>query len=86
MEEGDRKPFVDAMSGAIDAAKAQAATEKMLQVGGTIIGIALGALLVPFLVVYAWNGLTPEGWVEWSYLPTVAGLLAFRILRNWARA
>ncbi len=82
----DRDRFVGAMTGAINAAKTQAAVESMVKVIGTLIGLAAVTFLVPLLAVYAWNGLTPDGWVDWSYLPTVAGLFLFRVMIHWVRS
>lgn len=77
--------YKEAMTDAINAAKARAAVEAVAKVLGTFIGYAGSVFLIPFLVVYAWNGLTPEGWVDLSYLPAVAGLFAFRIMILWVR-
>lgn len=85
MEKRDREPFVEAMSGAINAAKAQAATEATLKVFGTLIGFVFATFFLPLLVVYAWNGMTPDGWVALPYLPTVSALLFFRIMILWVK-
>lgn len=85
MEARDQEPFVKAMSGAINAAKVQAASEVLTKVLNVAIGFTFATFFMPLVLVYAWNGLTPNGWVEWEYLPTVAALFFFRIMIHWAR-
>ncbi len=82
----DRDRFVGAMTGAINAAKTQAAAEATGKVLSTLFGFAFATFVLPLVALYAWNGLTPDGWVEWSYLPTVAGLFFFRIMIHWVRS
>ncbi len=86
MEERDRKPYVGAMAEAIRRAQAQTAGKTAAKFFSTLIGVAIAAFLIPLLAVYAWNGMTPEGWVDWPYLPTVAGLFVLRIVLNWAKS
>ena len=86
MDERDREPFVGAMTGAINAAKRQAVADTAGKVFGTLIGVAFATFVLPLVALYAWNGLTPDGWVDWSYLPTVAGLFFFRIMIHWVRS
>lgn len=83
MEEEDREPFVRAMSGAIGAAKQQAAAEKVI---GTLIGIAAVTFLLPLLVVYAWNNMTPESFPEWHYWSVAAAFFVVRILLFWVKS
>ncbi len=57
---------------------------------GKYIGLGFGLLFttffVPFLIVYAYNGLQPAVWPDISYLPTVAGLFVFRVLAGMLRS
>jgi uncharacterized membrane protein YqaE (UPF0057 family) len=73
------------MTGAINAAQRQVANETVGKVLGTIIGLAFATFFLPFVAVYAWNGMTPEGWVDLAYRPTVAGFFVFRVLLHWVR-
>ncbi len=56
---------------------------------GKFIGLGFGVLFttffLPFLIVYAYNGLQPAVWPDISYLPTVAGLFVFRTLVHMVR-
>lgn len=75
----------DELLGMLETAKEKAALTAVTAAAGGILGFAIATFLVPFLAVYAWNGLTPEGWVDLSYLPTVAGMFVFHILIGWVR-
>lgn len=86
MQLGDKDAFVGAMTGAINAAQTQVATEAVGKAIGGFIGYVGAAFLLPLVAVYAWNGMTPEGWVDLSYLPTVAGFFVGRILLGWVKA
>lgn len=83
---GEEHDYKEALTSAINAAKAQAATEAVTKVLGAILGFAAATLFVPFLAVYAWNGLTPEGWADLSYLPAVAGFVVCRALLKWVKS
>ncbi len=74
-----------ALEGAVNAAKQQVALESAGKALGGIIGFTFATFFLPLVAVYAWNGMTPNGWMEWSYLPTVAGLFFIRIMIHWVR-
>lgn len=86
MQEGDREGFTNAMTDAINAAKAQTVANTATKVLGGTIGFLAATFLLPLLIVYAWNGLTPESFPDWQYLPAVAGFFVTRILLYWVKA
>ncbi len=71
-----RANYTGAMTKAIRAAKVAAA----IQAIGGGIGLAARIFALPFLAIYAWNGLTPEGWAHWEYWPAVAGFAVVNVL------
>lgn len=71
---------------AVEAAKDQAFAQSALAVAGGLLGHAAAIFLIPLLAIYAWNGMTPEGWVDLTYWPTVAGFFVIRLLINWVKA
>lgn len=83
---GEENNYKEAMTDAINAAKAQAATEAVGKALGGTIGFLAAVFLLPLVAVYAWNGLTPESFPDWQYLPAVAGFLVGRILLCWVKA
>lgn len=72
-----------ALEGAVGAAKAADAVSKVL---GVITGSLLALFFVPFVALYAWNGLTPDSFVNGSYLPLVAATFVFRVVLHWVRS
>jgi hypothetical protein len=78
--------YKEALTGAINAAQAQVAANAVTKVLGAITGFAAATFLIPFVAVYAWNGLTPEGFHDLSYLPTVAGFFVGRIVLKWVKS
>lgn len=79
MREDQRDEYTEAMAAAINKAKLAAA----LQSVGSLLGVAARIFGVPWLAVYAWNGLTTLP--DWHYLPAVAGFFVLSIVLNLAR-
>ncbi len=81
--EGSRRPDF------LNAYKRAAEVQEFANSIGKYIGLGFGFLFttffVPFLIVYAYNGLQPAVWPDISYLPTVAGLFVFRVLVHMGR-
>lgn len=71
-----------AMENAVETAKDQAFAQSAFAIAGGLLGNAAAIFFIPLLAVYAWNGMTPEGWVDWTYWPTVAGFVVFSFLIN----
>ena len=59
--------------------------EKVSTAINTLFGLVVTSFFIPFLIVFAYNGLQPAVWPDISYLPTVAGLVVFRILVHMIR-
>ena len=51
----------------------------------TLFGVVVTSFGMPFLIVFAYNGLQPAVWPDISYLPTVAALAVFRVLIHMIR-
>lgn len=83
--DGEGKEFRNAMQEAVEKAQAAELITKMMAFVGSGIGYAFALFVVPFLIVYAYNGLQPAVWPDISYLPTVVGLFVFRVLIHMLR-
>ena len=59
--------------------------EKVNTAIGVVFSILVTSFGLPFLIVFAYNGLQPAVWPDISYLPTVAALAVFRILIHMIR-
>ena len=77
--------FKAMMKEAMNQPKERSAAEKLGAMVGTLIGLLVTSFFVPFLIVFAYNGLQPAVWPDISYLPTVAGLVVLRILVHMIR-
>lgn len=82
---GDGNDPRNIMHEALEAKKLEAFATSLGKFAGVITGFLFTLLVVPLLIVYAYNGLQPEVWANISYLPTVAGLFVFRILIHMIR-
>lgn len=83
---GDGNRFRNSMQEAITNAQANALATQISKFVGGVTGFMFSAFVVPFLIVYAFNGLQPAIWPDISYLPTVAGLFVFRTLVHMLRS
>ena len=83
---GDGENFEEAVQSALDKTKEQAVANTVVKVLGAGVGFLLGALFVPFVAVYAYNGMQPPVWPDISYLPAVAGFFVFRHLIHTLRS
>ncbi len=59
--------------------------EKLSGMISTLFGVIVTSFGMPFLIVFAYNGLQPAVWPDISYLPTVAALAVFRVLIHMIR-
>lgn len=80
-----RQEFTEAMTKVISAAQTAAQVERFYKVVGGGIGLAARVFGLPWLAIYAWNGLTPENWAHWEYLPTVAAFVVINVLISTIR-
>lgn len=85
-ENGDGNEFRNSMQEAAKTAQTKVLMEKLGAFIGSIIGFSFTLFAVPFLIVYAYNGLQPAVWPDISYLPTLVGLFVFRVLLNMVRS
>ncbi len=74
------------MQEAIETAKLNALAGAIGKFAGVITGFLFTTFFLPFLIVYAFNGLQPAIWPDISYLPAVAGLFVFRTLVHMVRS
>lgn len=74
------------MKSRIETKNATEFREKLNTFIGGVTGFFFGTFFVPFLIVYAYNGMQPAVWPDISYLPTLAGLFVFRVLINMLRS
>ncbi len=83
---GDGKSFEEQMQSALGQTAEQAVKDSVGKVAGVFSGFLFTTFFVPFVTVYAYNGLQPAVWPDISYLPAVAGFFVFRqvihMLRN----
>ena len=77
--------FKAMMKEAMNQPKERSAAEKLGAMVGTLIGLLVTSFGMPFLIVFAYNGLQPAVWPDISYLPTVAALAVFRIFIHMIR-
>lgn len=77
--------FRNPMQDAIKTVQAQAFAESLSKLFGTATGFAFTTFFLPFVIVYAYNGLQPAVWPDISYLPALAGLFVFRTLIHMVR-
>ncbi len=82
---GDGNEFRDSLQAAVAKAQATTLAEDVGKLLGGFTGFAFTTFFVPFVIVYAYNGLQPAVWPDISYLPAVAGWFAFRTLVNMLR-
>ena len=82
---GAGNKFRDSRQDAIETAKLNAFGAAVGQFVGTLTGFAFTTFVMPFLIVYAYNGLQPAVWPDISYLPTMVGLFVFRNLVRMIR-
>ena len=87
---GDGENIEDQMQSAMGEAKNQAVSDAAGKVLGKVFGVLTGFLFmtffVPFVAVYAYNGMQPPVWPDVSYLPAVAGFFVFRHLIHMLRS
>ena len=84
-EEGHRV-FIDEMRKALETEESKSASYQLSKFIGSGIGFLFATFFVPFLIVYAYNGLQPAVWADISYLPAVVGLFVFRTLVHMLRS
>ncbi len=75
---GDGESIEEQTKSTLGEAKDQAVADSVGKMLGTFTGFMLTALFVPWLAVYAYNGLQPAVWPDISYLPAVAGFFVFQ--------
>ncbi len=75
---GDGDSFEEKMEKALGTAKDQVVANAAGTVFGVFTGFLFTTFFVPFVAVYAYNGLQPAVWPDISYLPALAGFFVFR--------
>lgn len=83
---GDGEGFEEDAQSALDKTKEQAIADTVGKVFGVLTGFLFTTFFVPFVAVYAYNGLQPPVWPDISYLPAVAGFFVFRHLIHTLRS
>ena len=77
------KEYTDAMTKVLSAAERVAVVNQFLTVAGGGIGMAARIFALPWLAIYAWNGMTTLP--DWPYWPTVAAFVVVSILLTTVR-
>ena len=83
---GDEKSFEEQMQEALGHAKDQVVADAAGKVFGVLTGFLFTTFFVPFVAVYAYNGMQPAVWPDISYLPTLAGFFVFRQIIHMLRS
>lgn len=84
-DNGDGEGFEEKMQSALGKAKDQVVADTVGKVFGVTTGFLFTTFFVPFVAVYAYNGMQPAVWSDISYLPTVAGFFVFRVVIHMVR-
>lgn len=83
---GDGESIEEQMKSTLGEAKDQAVAGAIGKVFGVLTGFAVTTFFVPFVAVYAYNGLQPAVWPDISYLPALAGFYVFRMIIHMMRS
>ncbi len=83
---GDGKSFEEKMNKALGQSKEQVVADAAGKVVGVFSGFLFTTFFVPFVAVYAYNGMQPAVWPDISYLPTLAGFFVFRQIIHMLRS
>lgn len=75
-----REEFTDAMTKAIKATQRAIIVGRLIKVAGGGVGLAARFFGVPFLAMYAWNGMSTLP--DWPYWPTVAAFAVLNVLAS----
>lgn len=82
---GDGESLEEQMRAALGQSKEKVVMDAMGKVFGAFTGFLSTTFFVPFVAVYAYNGLQPAVWPDISYLPAVAGFFVFRVVIHMVR-
>ena len=84
--EETNRAILNAIRKSVGDEESKSFSSQLSKIIGGGIGFLFGTFFVPFLIVYAYNGLQPAVWADISYLPAVAGLFVFRTLVHMLRS
>ena len=77
--------FKEMIKSALKKSSEKSPVEKVSTAIGSLFSVLVTSFGMPFLIVFAYNGLQPAVWPDISYLPTVAALAVFRIFIHMIR-